>query len=372
VENLVEKYNQAEREGRSTVSNRVIEAFGLEVFGTLGYPFKVNDESELWRYHDVMQEGRFDKNLRLISNYTDPEFELLTKTARQILSFSERHFPIRNSGKHALTRSLYQYQLIMKNRPHDDPLKILEIGPGSGYLGMLLANDGHEYYAVDAAQAFYLYQKKLWSEVYGGDYFDYSDSLPRPENAKVTHIPWWRFANLSIPLPNVDIVTVNHALAEMHENAVKTIFARSYTMWGDDDKKIVIAESLGYDCFKRKDTMFANIRSLGFSFHRPLTEVYTWRPNKEKARAEIAHTVKNSTYLVQLKKRALKIVALILKSPIGANLAKVIRRGPRHQEIVDQLADNKTKPILDFFDNLVSGEKTADEIFLTQISQTKF
>ena len=162
MSNFIDKYNHAEREGFSTVSNRVIEAFGLEVFGTLGYPFKVNDESELWRYHDVMQEGRFEDNLRLISKYTDHEFELITRTARQILSFSERNFLIRNSGKHALTRSLYQYQLIMRNKPHNGPLKILEIGPGSGYLGLLLANDGHQYFAMDAAQAFYLYQKKLW------------------------------------------------------------------------------------------------------------------------------------------------------------------------------------------------------------------
>ena len=372
MENLVEKYNHAEREGRSTVSNRVIEAFGLEVFGTLGYPFKVTDESELWRYHDVMQEGRFEANLRLISNCTDHEFELLTKTAIQILSFSERHFPIRNSGKHALTRSLYQYQLIMKNRPHDGPLKVLEIGPGCGYLGMLLANDGHEYFAMDAAQAFYLYQKKLWSNVYGKDYFDYSESSSGPANAKLTHIPWWRFANLSIPLPNVDILTVNHALAEIHENAVKTIFSRLYEMWGDDDKKIIIAESLGYDYFKCKDTMFANIRSLGFHFQRPLTSLYIWRPNKEKAQAELANSVKKPTSVVKVKKRASKFVSLVLKNPIGANLAKIIGRGPRHQETVDQAADTRAKPIRDFFDNLVASEKTADEIFLTQIGQAKF
>ncbi len=372
MENLVEKYNQAEREGRSTVSNRVIEAFGLEVFGTLGYPFKVTDESELWRYHDSMHDGKFESNLRLISNFTAHEFELLTKTAKQILRFSERHFPFRNTGRHALTRSLYQYQLIMENRSHDGPLKILEIGPGSGYLGMLLTNDGHEYFAMDAAQAFYLYQKKLWSDVYGANYFDYSESSFGPANAKLTHIPWWRFANLSIPLPNVDIVTVNHALAEMHGNAVKTIFSRLYAMWGDDDKKIVIAESLGYDYFKRKDKMFASIRSLGFHFQRPLNEVYIWRPNKEKARAEIADAKKKPAYLVKIKKRRSKLVALVLKSPIGANLAKIIGRGPRHQETVDHVADVKTKPIRDFFDNLVSGEKTADETFLTQIGQTKF
>ena len=372
MENLVEKYNQAEREGRSTVSNRAIEAFGLEVFGTLGYPFKVNDESELWRYHDVMQEGRFDRNLRLISNYTDHEFELITRTAKQILSFSERNFLIRNSGKHALTRSLYQYQLIMKNRPHDGPLKILEIGPGSGYLGLLLANAGHQYFAMDAAQAFYLYQKKLWSDIYGSDYFDYSESSSRPENAKVTHIPWWRFANIAIPLPEVDIVTINHALAEMHENAVKTIFARLYAIWGDNDKKLVIAESLGYDYFKRKNIMFTNICKLGFVYKRNQIDLYTWRPNKAKAQAELANAMNSPTPLSYLKKRALKIAVVALKNPLGANLAKLIGRGPRHQVIVDKTVYLQTKPLRDFFENLIADEKTPDEYFLTQIERTKF
>ncbi len=372
MENLVEKYNQAERLGRSTVPNRAIEAFGLEVFGAQGYPFKVRSETELWRYQDVMQEGRFGANLRLISSYTDDNFELLTKTAKQILSFSERHFPIRNSGKHALTRSLYQYQLIMKNRPHYGPLKILEIGPGSGYLGMLLANDGHEYFAMDSAQAFYLYQKKLWSDVYGADYFDYSEASSRPENARITHIPWWQFANLSIPLPNIDIVTINHALAEMHENAVKTIFARLYKMWGEDGEHLIIAEKLGLDYFDRKNTMFRNICSLGFMLQQPLKDVYIWQPNKEKAQAQVTNLMKKPTFLTKSKKRSLKFVALLLKSSIGANLAKVIGRGPRHHAILNQILDDKTKPIRDFFDNLVPDEKTADEIFLTQIGQTKF
>lgn len=372
MENIVDKYNQAEREGRSTVPNRAIEAFALEVFGALGYPFKVNDESELWRYHDVMQEGRFEANLRLISDFTDHEFELMTKTARQILSFSERHFPIRNSGKHALTRSLYQYQLIMKNRPHGGQLKILEIGPGSGYLGLLLANDGHQYFAMDAAQALFLYQKKLWSDVYGADYFDYSESSSMPAHNKVTHIPWWRFANLSIPLPNIDIVTVNHALAEMHENAVKTIFARLYTMWGDNENKLVIAESLGYDFFNRKRKMFTNICELGFARSGSKSGAYTWRPNITASKAElIAGTQKRNPFKV-LTIHMNKIVASILRTPIGAKLAKLIGRGPRHQETLNQTTDAKTKPIRDFFDNLVAGESTADEIFLTQIGQTKF
>ena len=139
-------------------------------------------------------------------------------------------------------------------------------------------------------------------------------------------------------------------------------------MWGDDDKKLVIAETLGYDYFKRKNTMFTNIRRLGFVFQRTLRSEYTWRPNKAKAQAELASAIKSQTPLSYLKKRAtkpaIKIVVVILKNPLGANLAKLIGRGPRHQVMVDASTDIKTKPLRDFFENLVANERTPDEIFL--------
>ncbi len=372
MSNIVEKYNQAERAGRATVSNRVIEAFSLELWNTLGYPFKVDSESELWRYHDVMQEGRFHKILQAIGKYSDHEFDLVTKTAKQILSFSERELTIRNSGKNALVKSLYQYQLIMKQRPHDGPLQILEIGPGSGYLGLLLANDGHQYFAMDAAQAFYLYQKKLWSDIYGSDYFDYSESSSRPDTAKITHIPWWRFANLSIPIPEVDIMTCNHALAEIHPKAVKTIFARLYASWGDNDKKLVLAESLGYDYFDRKQTMFWDIRNAGFFGGERINEHRIWRPNKTKAIIESKKLSEKQTFKTRtskkLSKRKDKLIAKLLRSQIGQQLAKLMSRGPIHKYKVDQALSLKfeaqTQPLHDFFENLVADERTQDEIFL--------
>ena len=367
MSNIVENYNQAERAGRATVSNRVIEAFSLEVFETLGYPCRIDSESELWRYHDVMQEGRFIQNLRLISSYSDHDFDLVTTTAKQILSFSERELAIRNSGKHALTRSLYQYQLLMKHRPHDGPLRILEIGPGSGYLGLLLANDGHQYFAMDAAQAFYLYQKKLWTDIYGSDYFDYSESSSRPDSAKITHIPWWQFANLSIPIPNIDVVTINHALTEMHPQAVKTIFARLYATWGDDEKKLVLAESLGLDYFKRKETMFKDIRSAGF-FDGELGDRYrTWKPSNKKANLESINLSKKLTFNARVKnnasKKINKLIAKFLRNQIGQQLAKLIKRGPIHQNKVNSTIDMVTQPLFDFFENLVADERTQDEIF---------
>ena len=367
MSNIVEKYNQAERVGRATVSNRAIESFSLEVFDTLGYPCRIDDESELWRYHDVMQEGRFKENLRLIGKYSEHEFDLVTKTANQILGFSERHLPIRNSGKHALTRSLYQYQLLMKHRPHGRPLRILEIGPGSGYLGMLLANDGHQYFAMDAAQAFYLYQKKIWSDIYGADYFDYSESSSRPDTTKATHIPWWQFANLSIPIPDVDFVTINHALAEMHPQAVKTIFARLYSAWGDTDKKLVLAESLGYDYFKRKQAMFTDIRTESFTVNRS-SGFTIFRPNKLSAAAQLIDSSSTPSFTARTKRKVIKrvdkIIVPTLRTKIGQQLAKLIKRGPIHQNEVTTAIDAATKPLCDFFENLVADERTPDEIFL--------
>ena len=367
MSNIVDKYNQAERAGRATVSNRAIESFSLEVFDTLGYPCRIDDESELWRYHDVMQEGRFKENLRLIGKYSEHEFDLVTKTANQILGFSERHLPIRNSGKHALTRSLYQYQLLMKHRPHGRPLRILEIGPGSGYLGMLLANDGHQYFAMDAAQAFYLYQKKIWSDIYGADYFDYSESSSRPDTTKATHIPWWQFANLSIPIPDVDVVTINHALAEMHPQAVKTIFARLYSAWGDTDKKLVLAESLGYDYFKLKQAMFTDIRTESFTVNRS-SGFTIFRPNKLSAAAQLIDSSSTPSFTARTKRKVIKrvdkIIVPTLRTKIGQQLAKLIKRGPIHQNEVTTAIDAATKPLCDFFENLVADERTPDEIFL--------
>ena len=367
MSNIVDKYNQAERAGRATVSNRAIESFSLELWNTMGYPFKVDSESELWRYHDSMQEGRFKENLQLIGSYSEDEFDLVTKTANQILSFSERHLPIRNSGKHALTRSLYQYQLLMKHRPHDAALRVLEIGPGSGYLGMLLANDGHQYFSMDAAQAFYLYQKKLWLDIFGADFFDYSESSSRPDTAKVTHIPWWQFANLSIPIPDVDVVTINHALAEMHPQAVKTIFARLYSAWGDTDKKLVLAESLGSDYFTRKKVMFTDIRTESFTVNRS-SGFTIFRPNKASATAQLIESSKAPSFTARTKrkvtKRVTNLIVRTLRTKTGQQLATLINRGPIHQNKVSEAIDTATQPLHDFFENLVADERTPDEIFL--------
>ena len=233
---------------------------------------------------------------------------------------------------------------------------------------MLLANDGHQYFAMDAAQAFYLYQKKLWSDIFGSDYFDYSESTSRPDNTKVTHIPWWRFANLSIPIPDVDVVTINHALCEMHPTAVKTIFARLYAAWGDNEKKLVLAESWGYDYFKRKKAMLKDIRTAGFTIFRGGNQIGIFRPNKVSAEVQLIESSRTPSYAARTKRKQTKRITLLMvrlaQSPIGQQLAKLIKRGPIYQDKLTAAIDAQTQPLHDFFENLVADERTPDEIFL--------
>ena len=361
--NIVESYNQAERVGRATVPNRAIEAFSLELWNSVGYPFKVENESELWRYHDVMQEGRFKKNLLEVGECSGHELDLVMKTAKQILDFSERELTIRSSGKHALTKALYQYKLLIRHRPHDRPLRVFEIGPGSGYLGLLLVNDGHQYFAMDAAQAFYLYQKKLWSSIYGPDYFDFAEMTLRPETAKVTHIPWWQFANLSIPIPDIDIMTCNHALAEMHPQAVKTIFSRLYSSWGDTDTKIVLAETLGWQKLHSKKTIFQDILNLGFYKISATKNVHIWKPNIALSVQQGIEAKNRTRQNSRIKTRILKLLEISLRNPVMQQIAKLIKRGPLSQTGEDQIKEFNVHPLIDFFELLVPDERTQDEIF---------
>jgi len=226
---------------------------------------------------------------------------------------------------------------------------------------------------MDAAQAFYLYQKKIWSHIFQTDYFDYSESASRPTNPRITHLPWWRFADLSVALPEIDIVTVNHALAEMHENAVKLIFSRLYRLWGDNPQRIVLAESLGYDYFKRKHKMFESIQELFFSSAQPQRGVYIWVPDSNEVQRQLTQTRSLPSFWKQAKTKIFqKMVTGLLKISIGRQLVKMIGRRPLKKSEQTTELSIQVRNLRTFLDELVPGELTPDESFLKYLGQKTF
>jgi len=232
----IEQYDQMQEVALEHVGNDVAWAFTPVTFGANGYPATVRREGHLIRYADPMKEhlsrnlSDKDQFLRLYSlrtRFTPGEAKLIVAIRERVASlcqgrFGRRVVPI-NSAVCAmgLFRVLAAIADCYPNLKR--PLSILELGPGSGYLGSLLVEAGFQYAAADATQAFYLWQNRLFATA-GGNFVEQA-LVPvgmRPPVGKVTHIPWWHFLTGVFDMPlTVDVVVCEQALCEMHAWAMR-------------------------------------------------------------------------------------------------------------------------------------------------------
>lgn len=251
MSDVVAKYDSAERQALANLPNRAIQAFGAVTFASVGYPFRVHDKRELWRYIDVMHEGRFERNLALLNKVSDEEIQLADWLANGTLSYSQTNFARSFTGRHCATRALFQLRGIQRTQVECPGKRVLELGPGSGYLSLLMAKTGYSVDTVEIAQAFALHQSQFFS------YFlpDKSEvihqqdkqSLRPMATSGIRQIPWWLYANNSQPMLNYDLITANHALAEFHPDSLGYLLRR----FGERHTErfgrspVIVAESLG-------------------------------------------------------------------------------------------------------------------------------
>jgi hypothetical protein len=246
------QYDAAETVGRQNVTNRIIEAFGPAVFNATAYPTRIGDERELWRYIDVMHETRFAPTIdHVLDGLSQGEFDLFKRAVKFMIEFTSATFgrPVR--CENALLRSINIYRYIKAMNPS----VVLELGPGSGYVGLLLILDGIGVVGCDNTQAFYLVQNRVWGAAAGANFCDLAQSadslrdvLSQDLRGKVVHVPWWKIVDFAPDTLSgqVDVATANHCLAEMQNNARKyylrlchALLAKSggpflFEGWGDD------------------------------------------------------------------------------------------------------------------------------------------
>jgi len=222
-----DEYDVLEIAGRQRLPNRVIEAFHPETFSATGYPVHVRDEQELWRYVDVMHETRLEQTVnQVLGGLTDEEFSLFDRAVRFMVDFTRAQFGKPLRCENALLRAMNIYRYIKALKPK----AVLELGPGSGYLGLLLILDGIGYIACENTQAFYLLQNHLWQAAAGSKFLELAadgrsmrEVLAGLPDGAALHVPWWKVVDLDLgTLPgSVDVVTANHCLTEMQTNAMK-------------------------------------------------------------------------------------------------------------------------------------------------------
>lgn len=226
VADFIQNYTQVENENLSLTSNFLARAFVPVTFRNLGFNTEIKSENELWKYIDTQHEGRYDKNLSLL-NYalTADEFELLKEALNICIKFT-KSLNKELIPRNALSRSLISYRAINSFSKNLNTIpSVLEIGPGSGYLGLLCGISGWRYSAIDVSKSLVTYQNSLWNFAgfkvkFAEVGFTYSDS-------DFLQIPWWVWCKPVLPLPEREILVANHVIQEMTPLSLSHTIKRS-------------------------------------------------------------------------------------------------------------------------------------------------
>lgn len=268
----VDTYDAAEAKAAERLPIRINQAFFPEMFASVGYPARVARVDQLWRYIDVMHETRTTYNMDyLLHGLTVHEFELFKQVTRIVDSHATKNYGRRAHASAALLRAIHVLRLI-KIVTGDERPTVLEVGPGCGYLAMLLVMEGYPYIGTDVAQAFYLYQSHMLSyvakslrEMVVGDGDILSLETPKPGTA--IHIPWWKWITLTpekIKL-SAGIMTSNHCLCEMHPNSFAYLAVVSSQILAHHPQGgKFIFDSWGYDLLHSESSVLAKFSEHGF------------------------------------------------------------------------------------------------------------
>lgn len=218
----VSAYDQAERNAWDQLSNRSLQAANSEVFRAVGFPLHCFDDAGVWRFGETMHEHSQKWIWDLLSGLTAFESEALKVLNFKILPKLSNHYhqPVRAGN--SFLDPLIIGRHILDMFP-DRPLKILEIGSGSGYLSWFLAKAGHKVITTDVSQGFYLFQNHLFSETHGAGFVELANQdsslsacLENP-SVNMIHLPWWKYYSLHRSKLDwtVDIIISEGNLCEM-------------------------------------------------------------------------------------------------------------------------------------------------------------
>lgn len=260
-------YDQKESSALLDLSNDHIRAFAPVTFIQAGYPIRVDDERQLIRYVDTMQElsnprGYYDEML-----YSSDEARLVVEICDVVADLSERSFGRRIRpwmGPLAtikLFRAIEGMSAVVGRK-----LKVFELGPGSGYLGAMLLKNGHSYASMDITQGFYLWQSRLMETLAREEFLEGAEeqAWPYSRPSRVSHIPWWDYVRMArFPAPQFDVIACDHALGEMHAYALRYVAQLSRLMLEDAPNGMVIYCSIGAPNISSEEAVRLNFERVG-------------------------------------------------------------------------------------------------------------
>ena len=221
----VHEYEMHERIARDSVAPLLVKAFQPVTFMEHGFPVNYDGEKDLWKYIDSMHEGRFLTHCNELRGLTNDEYKLI-ESALEICSDFTGTFYKKMAPINSLTAALISYRSIKTffESTNKDP-SVIEIGPGSGLLGLLCGLSGYKYSSLEVTKSFSIYQYALWKFA-GIDLQVASLGIGNVES-NFLQIPWWVWCNLETKLPKRELVVANHVIREMHPLSLSFSIQRS-------------------------------------------------------------------------------------------------------------------------------------------------
>lgn len=246
----IAEYDRRQALARVQASYPALRSFSPVSFAAVNFPTQVTQEAELRRYADIMYET-IDREhwLRKLRWSADEEKAILALRA-EVEALTAHLFQRPVQPLMCLFPPLAMLRLVeaasaMRGRK----LRILEIGPGSGFFGAYCLLQGHRYLGIDNTQALYLWQHRLFRWITRDSLTDFAlaDAPPPayPES-RAALVPWWHFAEMHRGNGvKVDMVVCDAAMGEMDPFASRYILRLAKEMLEDSDLGLFIYQNLG-------------------------------------------------------------------------------------------------------------------------------
>ncbi len=271
----------------------------------MNFPTEIKSLGDLWKFIDTQHEGRFFQNLSLLGGgLTESEFQLFQKAvdicARFTKSINKELIPI-----NALTRSLISYRAINYYCQSLNKVpSVLEIGPGSGYLGLLCGISGWRYSSVDVTRTLISYQNALWN--YAGFKVKFAEAGIKYMDPDFIQIPWWVWADIKNSLPEREIVVANHVIQEMTPFSLSFSIRRSKELGA----KYITAEGLGHANYKNNLNLIFNNANVihNSSINNRYQSIWFWKlKNQETGILADFDSVEASTIFQKVKRYIINV-----------------------------------------------------------------
>jgi len=154
-----------------------------------------------------------EKKLNLLTNDEFKIFKQIVLEVKNLTSkFGETQLP-----KSSLAAAFYQSRVIKKFFP--DYQNIFEVGPGSGYLSLLLSIEKKVVFNTDVTQAYYIYQHELFKHFKVLNELAYVNKKFIYDKGIINHIPWWIYSKLKKNDLKIDLFVFNNGICELNNQS---------------------------------------------------------------------------------------------------------------------------------------------------------